>query len=366
MDGLIFIFLALFPFGKLLGPTIDLIVIAICALALLTGIKFKPNNLIIILAFSLIFSLSFFNLPQIFLGAVYLVRLISYIFFAKIIFARYEKNKHLKEVLLKSLILIGVFIALLGYLQYFFLPDLRTLKTIGWDDHYYRLASTFLDPAFTGIILILAEILLLVKTLKSRSYVFIFLNLFFLGAILLTYSRASFLALFFAFIFLFLKFKQKIILLLLGLFLLLVPFLPQAPSEGTNLLRTYSIGQKSRNFSESFQLIKISPVFGLGFDNLCIAKTKFLGKDNPASHTCSGLDNSLLFIIAATGIVGLLIFAEFIIKIIAATKLDIWGWALLASLLAVFIHGMFTATWFYNFVLGWLAVLIGVTRKITD
>src|SRR5688572_7671325 len=53
---------------------------------------------------------------------------------------------HFKE---KYLNLIGFSLILflaLGLLQYIFLPDLRFLKNIGFDDHLYRLTSTFLDP----------------------------------------------------------------------------------------------------------------------------------------------------------------------------------------------------------------------------
>ena len=53
-----------------------------------------------------------------------------------------------------SLLNISFFmIPVLGLLQYLFFPDLRFLKTIGYDDHYFRLTFPFLDPNYTGAFL---------------------------------------------------------------------------------------------------------------------------------------------------------------------------------------------------------------------
>ncbi len=366
MDGLIFIYFIIFPFGKLLGTIPDLLIILIVIFSLRSKIiqngQKQVNALVTIFIFSLFFSLSFFNLPQIFTGFLYLVRLISYIFFSQIILQKFSKEKSKKELIFNSLISIGIFIAIFGWIQYFLFPDLRALKTLGWDDHYFRLTSTFLDPAFTGILLVLTEVLVLIKTIKKQSKTNYFINLFLIITILLTYSRSSFLSLFFSVLFLLFKFKKKFLLFLLVLFILIIPFLPKTSGEGTNLARTNSINQKFINYQESIDLIKKSPIFGVGFNNLCIAKNSFLNKDNALSHTCSGLDNSVMFIMATTGVVGLIIFIQLIFSIIKNTELNLYGWGLIVSFVAIFIHGMFTNTFFYNFVLGWMAILIGVTR----
>lgn len=362
MDGLIFLYFAIFPFGKLLGVIPDLVVLLVSILFVLEKRKFQKNSLFVVFIFSLLFSLSFFGVSQIVVGFSYLVRFIGYFIFIDVIAERFRTKKR-RDLIFNSLIIVGFFVAIFGWLQYLIFPDLRILKTIGWDDHYFRLASTFLDPAFTGILLVLVEILVVIKTLLKRTVFGYMLNLFFIFTILFTYSRASYLAFLFAFLFLILKFKKKFLILFMILFLTLIPFLPKASSEGTDLGRTYSVGQKFINYQESIELIKISPIFGLGFDNLCVAKQKFLNNQNVVSHTCSGLDNSILFIIATTGIVGLTVFLWQIYKIIRNTKLDLYGWGLITSFVAIFIHGMFTNTFFYSFVLGWMGALIGITRS---
>ncbi len=355
MAGLIFLYLAIFPFGKLLGYLPDTIIL----LLLIFNFKnIRLNIFVWICILSLIFSLSFFKLPEIFVGLLYLVRLISYVNLSQVVLHEFGKNEKKRKLIFSSLIFIGIFVAIFGWVQYFIFPDLRALKVLGWDDHYFRLASTFLDPAFTGIILVLTEILLIIKTIKNKSWLNYLLNVFLILTVLLTYSRSSFLALFFAVLFLFIRFREKFLLLLLLLFVFLIPILPKASSEGTNLVRTNSIGGKFINYGESLSLIKKSPIFGVGFNNVCVATTK-----NFSSHSCSGLDNSILFIIATTGIVGLIVFVQTIFKIIKNTQLDLYGWGLIASFFAIFIHGMFTDTFFYNFILGWVAILVGVTRR---
>ncbi len=113
-------------------------------------------------------------------------------------------------------------------------------------------------------------------------------------------------------------------------------------------------------------MIEKSPIFGIGFNNVCVAKQVLLQEKNVGLHSCSGFDNSILFIIATTGIVGLIVFIQLILGIVSKTQQNSFGAALIASLVAIFIHGMFTNTFFYSFVLGWIAILIGITRKVKD
>jgi O-antigen ligase len=363
MDILIFIYLSIFPMGKLLGNASDILIMAICLLAIIKKVKFRLNNFILICGFSLLFSLSFFKFTQIFTGILYFLRLISYFMFSQIVFDKFGKTQKKRKFIFGSLIIIGIFIAIFGWIQYFLFPDLRALKTLGWDDHYFRLVSTYLDPAFTGILLVLTEILVIIKTSLSlrderNTKVNFGLNIFLIITILFTYSRSSYLALLITIIILFIKFKKKFILILGILFVLLIPILPNPGGEGVNLKRTSSVVYKFLNYNQSFDLIKKSPLFGIGYNNICVSTT-----GNIKSHACSGLDNSILFIIATTGIVGLIVFVHLMISIINATELDLYGWGLVTSFIAIFIHGMFTETFFYSFILGWIAILIGITRK---
>lgn len=52
---------------------------------------------------------------------------------------------------------------------YLLFPDMRFMKILGWDDHYYRLIGTIFDPNFSGTILALANIWFIEKLLATRS-----------------------------------------------------------------------------------------------------------------------------------------------------------------------------------------------------
>src|SRR5262245_14863318 len=122
MNFLLFLYLVLFPFGKLTGILPDLIIFSIF---LLNFKKFKLNQFLIVAIFSLIFSLTFFKITDIFIGGFYLLRLIAYFSLANFIYKD-------KKVIFNSLILVGLCVAIFGFFQYFIFPDLTSLKTFGW------------------------------------------------------------------------------------------------------------------------------------------------------------------------------------------------------------------------------------------
>lgn len=350
---LAFLYFVLFPFGILAKYIIDAVPFLSLFLvdfkALLKN-KFFISFLIVSL-FSFLLSLNYFSLGRSINGLGYLLRLVSYITFSFFIYTNY-RSQNKKKLLLKSLLIAGIFIGVLGIIQYLFLPDIRPLKEFGWDDHLGRLVSTFLDPAFTGILLVLSILL----AVSSGNIIIGFLLLL---PLVLTYSRSSFLALIVSFIFYFvLKGKKKVLLIFPLILLLTLPFLPKGGGEGVNLFRTYSISSKFADYGSGMALISRSPIFGLGFNNICQAKVKYLGETNPFSHSCGGLDSSILFTAATVGIVGFIIFSDFFIFIFNR------GNPLLkASLIALLTHSLFTNTIYYAWVMGWFSILIPISIK---
>ncbi len=371
---LLFLYLILFPFGQLIKikafhPT-DFIVGLMVVLFIFTKQKKYPKNLkylistIIVFICSLLFSRAIFNFNNIWVAGLYLIRFCSYSIFYLIIFDQVSYDKKLKNTLLNSLIALGVLVSILGLIQYFLLPDVRSLYYLGWDDHYFRLISTFLDPAFTGIILVLTDILLISKIQVNKKLILpaVLVTI----AILLTYSRSSYIALVFGNVFyLIAKNKKLIILSFLALVFVTIPFLPRPGSEGVKLERINSIILKIENYKDSYLIISKSPLFGVGFNNICEAKKIFLKTiQNPDSHSCSGLDNSFLFILASSGVVGFISFLNFgykLIKVIEKKYLSL-GYSII---LAIIIHSLFTNTLFYPWVMGWLAIFFGSVSSFT-
>ena len=131
-----------------------------------------------------------------------------------------------------------IFLVITGLVQYIFLPDLRFLKSFGFDDHFFRLTFPFLDPNFSAAAISFGLIYLL--QFRQRKY-FI---LPFVVALALTFSRAGFVALTVGLISL-----NRRFLLIIPLLALLVLFSPKPFGEGVNLTRTFSITSRLENFS---------------------------------------------------------------------------------------------------------------------
>lgn len=382
-EKLVFIYLILFPFGQLPGFFLkywlgidlklhpaDLIVFLFLPFTVSLVSKNRPQwvkrviALFIVSMFSLVFSLSIFSIQEVILGTLYLLRFTSYLAMAVSIYYFAKNRKENKEKLIKSLILVGIFVSIFGFMQYLYLPDLRTLKLFNWDDHLYRLVSTFLDPAYTGIILVfsLFSALSLWLTHKKKIYLYTLVPL---GVSLaLTYSRASFLAAILGVsVLAWMYGKKKLVYLSLLAVITAVFILPRPGGEGVKLSRVSSIVAKEKNFHEGEVLLQKSPLFGLGFNNVCASKIKYLGDENIFSNSCSGLDNSFLYILVTTGLVGGIYFLSAGIEIVRSTSKNIYGKIFLASAAALLFHSLFTNTLFYNFALGYTAILLGISRK---
>lgn len=292
------------------------------------------------------------------LGILYLLRLLTYLLFIILCF---EKKITLETKLAtKSLLLLGFVVAILGWVQYFALPDLTSLKYLGWDDHYFRLASTFLDPAFTGMLLVFSVLVSVWLYIQKKSATMLSLSIFFILSTAFTYSRSSMLALVVGLAILLFRDKKRLFLALSFLLLAIVALLPSSMGgEGVKLARTSSGAQKIANYNDSMSIISLSPVFGVGHNNICKTKLTLLGQTEPGVNSCYGLDNSFLFIWATSGILGLFGFTKLFYKLFKNGNL-LWK----ASALALGFHALFTNTLFYSWVIIWMAILAFVGPEL--
>ncbi len=129
---LIFLYFVAFPLGQIIrinlgkGIVIHPIDILVCLMAIsVFFIKKRPayfTKLKILWGFlilSLVCSLAFFDTNKLLIGSLYLARFISYGLFSIFIWKFATKEKA-KNKILNSLLIIGVFVALFGFCQYFF------------------------------------------------------------------------------------------------------------------------------------------------------------------------------------------------------------------------------------------------------
>lgn len=169
--------------------------------------------------------------PQWWLGPLHLGRLVMYGLFVYF-YAGCAARAHTLYTS-TALLLAGW-----GLLQYFLLPDLRFIAIAGYDDHFYRLASTLLDPNFAGLIFTMT-----LSFYLSRRALFWPTIILLLLALWLTYSRAAYLA--FGLNQLYLIYRgtnRRNLILLLLVFTFSLWWLPtQSGGAGVDLTRQASI-----------------------------------------------------------------------------------------------------------------------------
>ena len=374
MDKIIlFIYLVLFPFGQLLRASIFNASDIVAGLAFIymlfkkrgTSKVFSPlKDFLFIASFSLLLSVFNFKSLDLAVGVLYLTRVVLYFYFFKYVLSLIKENIKLREVILNSLIAVSFATALFGWLQYFIYPDLTSLRYLGWDDHLFRLVGTFLDPGFTSLIIVFGGILSMFSFIKTNKMKFLLLTLFFILSLAFTYARAGYVA--FALSLFAIGMITKRMRLGISLFIILlgiIYFLPRPLGEGVNLARMYSVSLRVENYKDTLDIFKESPVFGVGFNNICLAKKVYLGRGDLESHSCSGSDSSLLLILATTGIVGLMVFAGSIIRIIRLLPKSYYSNVFLVLLVAVFAHSLFVNSLFYPWIMGYLAISASLVEE---
>ena len=378
--GFFFFYLVLFPFGQLARlplpflnlPEINLYLTDIVLSFLLlfwliwrffiNKNKYKPPFLTKpILLFSglallslLISSFRFSNL-EVLISSLYFIRWIVY---AGLYFILVDLKSEFKKALPYYLLIIGFFVALFGLVQYLIYPNLKFLEPLGWDPHFYRVTSTFFDPGFTGLILALTLILLTVLSWKKQNKLWWLLWPFIFVMLLLTYSRASWLA-FLVGIGIFFIYKKAfrflfLIIVLLGLSWF---FIPRPEGEGGKLERTYSINARLENYKQGFFVFKKNPLLGVGFNTYRYARRDYelVSEEKwQTSHSTAGADSSLLFVLATTGILGFLSYLWLYFKTLRGFK----NIVIIASVLAILVHSFFLNSLFYPWVMAWFWILL--------
>ncbi len=355
MKYLLFALLLIFPLGQL-GRVLYINDIAACIVVTVWFFSkrkniskdplFKPLLLFSGTMFlSLIFNLSRFPYFQILVSSLYAVRFLLY---AGLYFVVKDLMQE-KTTILKLLNLIVLIVAVVGLIQYIFLPDVSFLSAYDWDDHYYRLISTFLDPGFTGAILVLGLILTVVGRSRVRSLLIYI-------ALALTYSRASYIMYLTSFATLAVyKKSAKIIIIAAIVLAVTIPLLPKSNGEGTKLQRENSITARLNNWHQSLEVWEKNPILGIGFNTY-----RYNAKIPDQSHS-GGADNSLLLVLATTGIIG---FAAYVFLL--KNMWDMGNLLFKVSLAGVIIHSFFNNTLFYPFVMEWLWILLAISRKPTS
>ena len=306
-------------------------------------------------------------------AALYLFRFIAY---SSIYFLFSSHSEELKIYMKKLMLLGGYILVIGGFLQYLFYQNLRNLYYLGWDDHLYRLFSSFLDPNFAGVFFVLFFFFVLLdmndpkrKSHLSLSVSFILLTGVF-TAILLTFSRSAYIAfLVGAVIYLILMGKKKLIGALgIGAVILVLLLSPTFGKENMNLFRRASSNARLVTLNHAVKIIQDNPLIGVGFDAYRYTQIRYgFVPSNPRypSHADAGTDNSYLFVLATTGIIGFIAYIVFLGKLIQSYRTEKSGSKIVVfvSLGVLMTSAFFINSLFYTPFLLWLWSLLSITER---
>ncbi|MDO8488394.1 MAG: O-antigen ligase family protein [bacterium] len=303
---------------------------------------------------SLLFAWQSFGTSAAMIGGMYLGRWVMYTLFFVSLVRIFKVHE-----LVNLVYVLGLVTVVVSLLQYIIYPDIRALQLLEWDPHYFRVVGSWLDPGFTGVLLVFILLWLTANPFKLRwqqlaAWISAYL------AFALTYSRSSYLA--FLGGMAWLAWKQKgwkflvQMTLLLGITILLLPRAPDG--EGVKLERAYSIWSRLDSWKYAWTIFTDHPVLGVGFNTYRYAQKDY-GFISPekwqTTHAGAGADSSLLFVAATTGILGLIAYLWYLKRIFGMGTTNL---ALGATLVALVVHSWFLNSLFYPPIILWLALLI--------
>lgn len=341
---------------------LDITIIILCLIGLFqTRLKLIKPPLVITagLLFTFVALISLVVSPVKLLYQQYLSSFLYIIrFFSVILLGWLLASKTLissKQNIDKILLLSGVALAILGLLQFIILPDLSFIAVFGWDPHYLRTVSTFLDPNFAGAFFVLTLLLLYKNLKRSKKWIVYFILVYL--ALLTTFSRSAYLAFLTSFItFAFLQKSLKIgiiaAVLSAGLILGFSAYQKNV-AQPRGVDRVKSAQSRFNTWQQGLSLFQNHPILGVGFNTYRYALEQYNLGDKAflSSRGSSTNDSSLLYVAATTGIIGLTIFLFFLFSIVWTNKHNP---ILIAGLFGMIIQSFFINILFYPFILIWI------------
>lgn len=340
---------------------------------------------------SLIFNIGALELSSsdAFLGFAYFVRFLGYFLLIFVFWSEMKKEDIFfwKNTLFVSALLIAV----LGFLQLKFFPSFYALRMQdeGWDPHIGRLLSTWFDPNFLGgyfsfvLALIGGELWQHWKEKQWGNYSWFLMAIagMLLGALALTYSRSAYLAFLVAGgVFSLIAERRLIVIGALGIMLMLSmsdraqerisDALVSAQALFTQTEKTLDPTSRLRlqSWDIGRKLFAEHPVTGIGFNNLkTVQKSEW--SSLASSHAGSGIDSSILTVMATTGSLGILAYLWIFLDMVKSAwhnyvrKNDGFSLGFFSGLCGIFVHAIFVNMLFFSLFLPTLFLSVAIVYK---
>jgi O-antigen ligase len=340
---------------------------------------------------SLIFNMGALELSgnEALLGFAYFMRFLGYFL---LIFVFWSEMKKEDIFFWKNTLFISAFlIALIGFLQLKFFPSFYALnmQDEGWDPHIGRLLSTWFDPNFLGGYF--AFILALIggdlwqqwkeKQWGKYSWFLAAIVCVLLSALALTYSRSAYLAFLVAGgVFALIAERRLLIVGALGIMLMLSVsdraqervsdawISAQALFTQTEKTLDPTSRLRLQSWNIGWDLFAKNPVTGIGFNNhKTVQKSKWSSLSS--SHAGSGIDSSILTVMATTGTLGIMAYLWIFWDIFKSAwqnyvrKNDGFSLGFFAGLCGIFVHAMFVNMLFFSLFLPTLFLSVAIILK---
>jgi len=366
------------PSGNYGGITLIDFTISLVALTSLVKLKFlkvAPFYIKSALVFILICAVSLLLTPltlttnQYLISLSYILRFGAFTFFG---FFLYFSPDQFKNKIPSVFLYSGITLSVLGVLQIIFFPSLSFLEQFGWDPHFFRAVSTFLDPNFLGGFMVLTLLSFFPNhTIKKNWTVMLFLIVF--ATLLLTFSRSSYIMFFVSFLTLSVLRKSiKLFSLTIILSLILYGanfFYNNIIAAPKNIDREVSANYRVMSWQTGLSVFEKSPLLGIGFNSYKYALDEYdlIPQRFIEGRAATGNDSSLIFVLATTGILGLVSYFVLLISLLihgfqSMKSKNNYGIIFIAGLLGLVAQSFFINALFYPFYLFWIFTLAAISK----
>jgi len=272
--------------------------------------------------FSLLLRITEVPLKEIITASLYPLRYLVYLLLPLTLTPLLSESPRLTFFYIRSLILTFIIICTAGLLQLAIFPNLQFLEYAGYDPHFFRVVSTWLDPNFLGAGLVFAIILTLALPHKiiTPTQKAITLGLCTL-TLILTFSRSAYImAMLAVLIFATLQRSWKIfagLILALTLTYAIYAFPRTQLDASRNIDRAFSANLRLKSYFQAYTLFLQNPITGIGYNLTRYEKNKNLMvlDMQQGGNSGGGVDSSWLLIIATTGAIGFIAFLSFWVRL---------------------------------------------------
>jgi len=139
--------------------------------------------------------------------------------------------------------------------------------------------------------------------------------------------------------------------------------------ENTNLLRIASSEARIDSAKNAIEIIKNNPILGVGFNSYRYAQIRYGFRQQTEtinSHADAGTDNSFLFVLATTGIIGFIAYMLFwkrLVRIAFNNRTSTVGIITLSSVAGLFVNSLFINSLFFPLIMLWMWILMGLIEN---